>query len=153
MVQTHQNMKKLLWFLSFIILIGISCQSDRSKTEQKTNVARAESPKKVKPTLICETVSLNDTLPIFEVFALIEESKMKIADVNNCDAIAAKDFGQYQIPAQAINAVGGWWAGSGDYFYIIEEGKELAVYQGSIDEMQEENDYGYEKVITFSLKK
>jgi hypothetical protein len=50
-----------------------------------------------------------------------------------------------EIPDDAIFAVGGWYAGGGDYYYIIPTSTGIAVYKGYQDEQQEDAGYHWEK--------
>ncbi len=61
------------------------------------------------------------------------------------ELIAANDFKAKNIPETAIVACGAWWAGSGDYFYVINSVKGLEVYYGWQDEMDDKNEYHWEK--------
>jgi len=65
--------------------------------------------------------------------------------------IKKENFQNYQIPATAIAACGGWWAGGGDYFYILDNGNDnYTVMQGSMDEGQTSDSYNYKMVMNLS---
>lgn len=51
------------------------------------------------------------------------------------------NYKEMGIPDNAIAACGAWWAGAGDYFYMVRTSKGVAVYQGWQDEQQEEAGY------------
>ena len=38
------------------------------------------------------------------------------------------------VPASALTACFGWWAGAGDYLYVVRQGKSLAVFRREADE-------------------
>ncbi|MCB0571527.1 MAG: hypothetical protein KDC66_17270 [Phaeodactylibacter sp.] len=99
--------------------------------------------------LECQPISQDESLPQSAVYAIVNQSKVKIATVSTCDSIAFGDYATYQIPDSALAAVGGWWAGAGDYIYAIEEGGRLAFYRAYIDEMQEQGGYAYENIGTY----
>ena len=49
--------------------------------------------------------------------------------------LAAKaDYKVASIPPQALTACLGWWAGEGDYLYVIRRGRSLVVYRKEVDE-------------------
>ena len=49
--------------------------------------------------------------------------------------IAARtDYKVAGIPAQALTACFGWWAGEGDYLYVIRRGSSLVVYRREVNE-------------------
>ncbi len=88
--------------------------------------------------------------PRHEVFLQIGNSKVKVADILNCETLGKDSYEQNQIPKEAIAAVGGWWAGAGDYLYIIEEDGKYVVKKGSSAEEDTSNDFGYKTIMQFS---
>ena len=66
-----------------------------------------------------------------------------------CNTMTSKEYASHDIPSSAIDACGGWWAGAGDYFYLIEKNNRLLVYQGWLDEGQEDQSYHWKKVKEF----
>lgn len=58
-----------------------------------------------------------------------------------CQRISKPDFKSKDIPSEAIDGCGTWWAGAGDYFYLIQKGSNLEIYQGWQDEEQEGESY------------
>ncbi len=66
-----------------------------------------------------------------------------------CNTMTSKEYASHDIPSSAIDACGGWWAGAGDYFYLIEKNNHLLVYQGWLDEGQEDQSYHWKKVKEF----
>lgn len=47
---------------------------------------------------------------------------------------ARSDYKNQRIPASALTACFGWWAGAGDYLYVVRQGKLLVVFRREIDE-------------------
>jgi hypothetical protein len=136
-------MKKLLIALTVFSVLLANCGSDNSGT--------AVAPESIR--LICQPVEPADTLqemPHSEVFIQIGDSKVKVADIQSCEIIAPEAFADYQIPANAITAAGGWWAGSGDYIYVVQEGENYLVKQAAMGEEQAADDFGYQTIFTFS---
>lgn len=95
-------------------------------------------------TFICQTVRDEYDNPHSQVFLQLNNDRIKIADISACDIINGDSFAQYQIPAEALAACGGWWAGAGDYFYAIREGNHIKVMKGWQDESQTDQGYHYE---------
>jgi hypothetical protein len=52
-----------------------------------------------------------------------------------------ENYKEMGIPDNAVSACGAWWAGAGDYYYMIKTDKGVAVYQGWQDEQQEDAGY------------
>ncbi len=94
--------------------------------------------------LLCETKVNSETgIPKSAVYTLVEEQKVKIANIAACDSIPPTAFSDYGIPDSALAAAGGWYAGAGDYLYAIREGEAIVYYQGWQDEMQEDEGFHY----------
>ena len=90
--------------------------------------------------------------PFSEVYLLVKEQKVKVADIGACDPFAAADYATYQIPSTALAACGGWWAGAGDYLYLVREENTLKVFQGWQEEGQEDEGFHYKEVYSMKLK-
>ncbi len=86
-------------------------------------------------TFSCEELPSDDLSPRHAVYALIGDYKTKLTEVMQCDTIGVVDYATYQIPAEAEQAVGGWWAGFGEYLYMTRRPDSLLIYHGAIDEM------------------
>lgn len=103
--------------------------------------------------LSCDSVGSSDN-PSYAVYLQVKDRKVKIAQIAvECSLIDPNNFSTYNIPADALRAVGGWWAGTGEYLYAINEENGLSIYQGTVDEMQEEPGYNYRRIGTFDGKR
>lgn len=145
-------MKKLILasFLLAASLIGCKNEPPSNQTTNTAEKTAAIDPANIK--FICQSATDPNTdadAPRHEVFLQMGSSKVKVADILNCEILAKDSYAQNQIPPTAIAAVGGWWAGAGDYLYIIEEGGNYVVKQGYIAEESENNDFGYKTIMTF----
>lgn len=143
-------MTKYLFILS-ILCCFFACKND-SKTGQPhlTKPVPAALPE-LSAKLICQSAEdANETMPKSEVFLQLGEYKLKIGYLLNCSEIDSADYSNYQIPTDALTAAGGWWAGSGDYFYVVKQVDNFIVKKGMMDEQQAANDYGYQTISTFS---
>ena len=49
-------------------------------------------------------------------------------------AVAKADYKNSSIPASALAACSGWWAGAGDNLYVLRRGRSLIVYRKELDE-------------------
>lgn len=100
--------------------------------------------------LQCQASNTEQTASQNAVYAIVNQNKVKLGSISSCDSIAPASYEDYDIPAEALAAVGGWWAGLGEYFYAIKEDSTIAFYQGWVEEGQEEERYHYTKVGTFA---
>lgn len=82
--------------------------------------------------------------------SVVVAGKIKVIDtVMACSVLKKQEFAQHNIPETAIDACGGWWAGAGDYFYLIEKNNQLQVFSGWLDEGQEDESYHWKKLKVF----
>lgn len=80
------------------------------------------------------------------VHAIIDNQKVKIANVAVCDSIAAEAYSEYEIPAEALAAVGAWKEESGDYFYALQASEGIAFYRGYQSESTNGDQYHYQRI-------
>lgn len=128
----------------YLLLFCFSCQTNPAEIgndgQNSTNSIQ----------LVTELAdSADENMPKSEVFFEINKSKIKIANILNGEPIVKENYEQYQIPLAAISAVGGWWAGSGDYFYLLLKNEKFIVYHGVTEEESLNNDYDYLAIATF----
>jgi len=120
------------------------------KTDKKAEQDSADTAPPMDVQLICEAAPAESENPYNGVFMIVNENKTKIADINACDKINPADYATYDIPKEALIAVGGWWAGAGDYFYVLRQGAGLTVYHAQVDEAQEVEGYHYLPVVSYA---
>lgn len=147
------NMSRLASLFALAFLLFAACSTDTTR-EQDTTAASEEktaaSPATANAKLLCEPVvepNMQADAPQHQVFLTAGEQKVKVADILNCSTLTPDQYQQYQIPADALDAVLGWWAGAGDILYITRENNAVVVKKGSVAEEMEGNDYGYKTVL------
>lgn len=145
-------MKLSHFSLAFLLLLS-ACTSSVEKKESIAEVeaSKQESTNPPKVNFACKNISANpEEMPQFEVSLQIQFGsliKSQILDsISACQVFTKEEYAQHGIPANALAACGGWWAGAGDYLYIIEENKAFIVMQGWQDEQQEDEGYHYKEV-------
>lgn len=100
--------------------------------------------------LQCESLSADPSRPRFATYAVLAESKVKLAEMATCGPIDPSEYQQLNIPADALTAVGGWWAGLGEYLYVRQEGPQTVFYLGQLDEESEAPRPDYVPVATYA---
>jgi hypothetical protein len=55
-------------------------------------------------------------------------------------------YAEMGIPSEALDACGGWYAGSGDYFYVVQRKGKTVVYKGFQDEAQTDQGYHWQEL-------
>lgn len=142
-------MKNATLFLALSLFI-YACQSDAKKDNADTSA----SAKLVDVQLACEDMGTTDEAPHFAVYAIINEQKTKLMEVSSgCQIIEKTQYTDYQIPNDAIIAVGGWWAGAGDYFYALQKGEQVKIFYAVADEAQETPGFRYKELATYAKGK
>ncbi len=111
----------------FLLVFLAACGSDSSDANDQ-----AERLAKVR--LQCEYLGESEGIPRYAVYALLDENKVKLAELPACDTILPADYAAKGIPKTAITAVGGWWAGQGDYIYAQAQDGVLRLHIGGIGE-------------------
>ena len=128
----------------YVLLALAACASEPGDSRKKDI-----SP----PSFSFETVIDSTETPHSQIYLSFDDNKLKIAQINTCLRIVKEEYQRHEIPAKALDACGGWWAGSGDYFYLIKQEDQYLVYQGFVDEMQDaEQGYHYTLVGRLSRK-
>ena len=127
--------------LLFTILLFSACRNNApGESGEKELVVRLQ----------CEPSSQDEAFPQSAVYAIVNQNKVKLGNISQCDSIPPASYEDHEIPRGALAAAGGWWAGAGDYFYAIQEDSSVAFYQGWVEEGQEEDSYHYELVASFT---
>lgn len=137
--------------IAFFFGLTISCGGGGTTTPETTTDSTAvtttqpTAPTKVE--LIWNYLGKTDfDAPQNEIVLKVDGKEQKIDTILACDVIAAADYQRHEIPATAVSACGGWWAGGGDYFYAIIENNQAVVYQGWQDEGQEDVGFHWTKM-------
>lgn len=162
---TENSMKKLFIVLTFSLLI-LSCgksekntTSEKEKTTaqdnkqetgsstQKNNetgsTGKTEITKPGKPELKWEFKRVGtgeyDT-PINDINIIVNGKNHFIAkEYYSFSEMPASDYKSYEIPAEAIIAARGWWAGAGIDYWAIQKDNEIIVMKREIGETTDES--------------
>jgi hypothetical protein len=84
--------------------------------------------------LNCEAVHGEGELPRYAVYAMLEENKIKLAEMGACDTVIAIDYATHGIPADAITAVGSEVDGYEEYIYARINEDKLQLFIGGTTE-------------------
>jgi hypothetical protein len=76
-----------------------------------------------------DTKRTDQDLPITTVRLVVEGKARKVAAGRTGEfrALEAGDYKNHGIPANALAACAGWWAGAGDAYYVTREGDALVI--------------------------
>ena len=139
--------------LHLFVMLNVSCGHSGPSTVADTS---SHQTAEAQPTLQDKQMQASFIMDTFEDSMEIPHTKVTL-DYNDSrtaldpmlcagtlyDKQQMKDM---EIPDDAITACGGWYAGGGDYYYIVPTATGIAVYKGYQDEEQEDAGYHWEKV-------
>ena len=138
-----------------VVLFLVSCGGKNDKTKETTTAAdSSKSVNNMPADLAKSTVKLicinkgEDSLatPHFDVMLSVNGKEFKIKTINGCGDIPLSEYKTYEIPAAAVSACGGWWAGAGDYYYVIMKNGKPSLFEGWMDETQKEKGYHWKEI-------
>lgn len=132
---------------AFLALVLLSACGSDSTTADDANAQLANVR------LQCEYLGESEGTPRYAVYALLDENKIKLAELPACDTILATDYADKGIPHTAITAVGGWWAGQGDYIYATVADGLLQLMIGSVGEEDAQSKPTYSPLASYDGKK
>jgi len=142
-LQKKNTMRLTIASFSVCCFLLWACQSEPKKLDWDPSTTQ----------LLCENLTIDEATPEYAVYLRIGERKTKIAIIaSSCNNLATEELATYQMPSEVLAAIGGWWAGSGDYLYAVLENDEVVVYQGGADEMQESPGYDYRRIASYNGK-
>lgn len=136
-------MTRLVTLFSLIMVLN-ACQLDTKEANKNGTSTQIQEI-----SFESEVVSSDEALPQSALYIVVNESKVKIANIPVCEKIEKSDYERYDIPTNAIIAAGGYWAGAGDYFYALKKGSIVTVMAGMIEEMQLEEGYNYQPLAIY----
>lgn len=151
------DMKSRTYALALLGLLSLSActpkAGDSSDNGGNADPAKTEAAAPAaKPSLVCREIrSTDDIAPRAVVYLSVGGEEVLVDSTTVCGDIDPGSYANYNIPASAVMAVGGWWAGAGDYYYLSVEGTEAVVYYGWADEGSEEDPYQYEEKLRAKL--
>jgi hypothetical protein len=89
-----------------------------------------------------------DGNPHTKVFLVVGARRVLVTEATaNFNALDRKDFKEHAVPAAAVAACSGWWAGAGEDLYVIRRNGRLTVYSRGLDEQAPASRYKRLKVI------
>lgn len=85
--------------------------------------------------------------PLSDIMLYANGTSVKIASISGEATNYEKDtFKDKGIPADAVSACGAWYAGGGDYFYLVIKNGKPVVYRGYQEEGDNTPGYHWQKI-------
>jgi len=148
--KTTINFLTMLFLAAFFA--GCGNKSDKAKeatdpTETTKAVVNKPAVSASNVKLICKELGEDSlSIPHFDVLLSADGKETKIKRINGCGDIARTEYKTYEIPDSAIAACGGWYAGAGDYYYVVMQNGKAVVFEGWQDESQKEKGYHWRQI-------
>jgi hypothetical protein len=118
-----------------VVLLGLaSCQ----------NVSKAPAPESLtNVSLICQSLGEDEQGLPHTILLLGKNKETVTLDTltMTLNKIPKEDYAKMDIPTDAIDACGGWYAGGGSYFYVVKRDGKAVVFEGFQEEQQEDKGY------------
>ena len=103
-------------------------------------------------TLDCRLLSGEDAdNPLYVVSLRALNRSIPLDTIHKCSDFTRGDYAELQIPDGAISACGGWYKGTGEYFYLTEQNTDLVVRYVWLKEEMTTNRYPYREVYRLKL--
>jgi len=117
--------------------------STTQKKDEPGSTGKTENTKPGKPELKWEFKRVGtgeyDT-PINDINIIVNGKKHFLAkEYYSFSEMPASDYKSYEIPADAIIATRGWWAGAGIDYWAIQKDNEIIVMKREVGETADEN--------------
>jgi hypothetical protein len=100
---------------------------------------------------ICRDIGQGMDNPLYEVSLLVGNSYYTLDTIHTCNTIQRVNYDEYEVPEQAMSACGGWWKGSGDYFFAYEDMGDIVVMHAWQTEEQSTQGYFYKEARRLQL--
>ena len=131
----------------------ISCGNKTDKKNQETATPADTTklsvvqPMEKGTKLVCKDLGLDsmDT-PHFNIMLSVDGVETKIKTINACAEITKDEYKKMDIPDEAIMARGGWYAGGGEFYYLVMLNGKISVFEGWQEEMQKEKGYHWKEI-------
>lgn len=146
-------MKALTFSVCIAALLATGCGNEKpaapsadSTLPASSNEATLEEKQK-KATFVVDTYEDSMQIPHSKISVDYNDSRTFLgemigaATIENTNGLAPDD-----IPGNAIQSCGGWYAGGGDYYYLVPTGSGVAVYHGWLDEGVDDAGYHWEEL-------
>jgi hypothetical protein len=138
--------------LRHFLFIVVLMMSSIAMSEVTLGAARKASHRQVSISWLFNTRNDKYGNPRGKVFLLVDGRKIVI--LPNAAAqyrvLDQADYKSHDVPAMAITACTGWWAGQGEDIYVIRRKKQLFVFIRYLDEGVSVRAYRRLKVIPLS---
>ena len=135
-------MRRQLFFL--VLLAAFSALPCEAARDAGQHASRAQAG----VTWAFDTHEDRDGNPRTKVFLVVGSRRVLLTEAAaNFSVLERQDYKSHAVPAAALAACSGWWAGAGEDLYVIRRNRSLIVYSRDLDEQAPASRYKRLKVI------
>lgn len=126
---------------------GGAGNKDNNTTQTDTSTLNQQPEAPVITSAVFEIKVNEGDEPTSEIYVKAGDQRIGLDTIpGSANHFAVEEYKEMGIPADALDACGGWWAGGGDYYYLVKTATGVDIYAGWLDEMQEDQGYHWKKV-------
>ncbi|MDH5178273.1 MAG: hypothetical protein OEZ39_19795 [Gammaproteobacteria bacterium] len=81
-----------------------------------------------------------------QIFVILEKQTVTYSEIDK------QRYADFKVPADAVTAISGWWAGYGQTIYVIRSGQELKIYYTEYGEEENPSPLTFTLLKTLTLK-
>lgn len=144
-------MKELLFSLSVVALLSTGCGNEKpaAPPADSTLPASTSEPaledKQKKAMFIVDTYEDSMEIPHSKISVEYNDTRTFLGEITGAATVETNNnLDPEGIPKTAIQTCGGWYAGGGDYYYLVPTQTGVAVYHGWLDEGVDDAGYHWE---------
>ena len=139
-------------FLPLILLASVLTTSLSAVPSTAAGIFRQKSsPAPAGVTFRFDEREDGDGNPHTKVFLAVGDRRVLLRETTGkFSALDKSDYKSHHVPAAAVAACTGWWAGSGEDLYVLRRNRSLIVYSRTLDEQAPVGAYRRLKVIPLS---
>ena len=135
-------MRRQLFFLFLLAALAAGTRAPAQAGGQRGAGAKAEV------TWLFDAREDGDGIPHTKVSLAVGDRRVFLEEVAaNFGVLERRDYKSHGVPAAALTACSGWWAGAGEDFYVVRRRGSLVVYSRTLDEQARVPPYRRLKVI------
>ena len=135
-------MRRQLFFIFLLAALAAPLRAPAQGVRQKAAGAKAEI------TWLFDAREDGDGILHTKVSLVVGDRRVFLEEVAaKFLVLERRDFKSHGVPAAALPACSGWWAGAGEDLYVVRRNRSLVVYSRVLDEQARTPPYRRLKVI------
>lgn len=150
-------MKALAFALGVSVFLAVGCGNEKPATPGADSTLPANSSeltleeKQKKATFVVDSYDDSMEIPHSKISVDYNDSRTLLGEIIGTAIIENNNnLDPDGIPKEVIQTCGCWYAGGGDYYYLLPTQTGIAVYHGWLDEGVDDVGYHWEQIKTIN---